>query len=145
MLDHLPGDRLAEEEDRALIDLDDFVPIFLTEFEQRRSADDAGVVEQDVDAAEFLDRGIDNALHGGAFEQIGLDLADAASQRAHALSGFIGTGQANQSEVSARRGKTERRPLSEAAARSRYHRHFPVQFEFVEYHACQQSGFRSRG
>ena len=70
LFDHLFGCGLAQEEDRALVDLDDFVPVPLAEFQQRRAADDAGVVQEDINAAQFLDGGVNNALHTGAFEQI---------------------------------------------------------------------------
>ena len=55
------------------------VPVGFAEFDDRGAANDAGVVEQDVDAAKFADRALDDALAvGGAGDVAGFEDGAAA-------------------------------------------------------------------
>ena len=54
--DHRPGRDLGRDEHRAGVDVHHEVPLVDGDVEQRRDAQDAGVVDQDVDAAEVVDR-----------------------------------------------------------------------------------------
>src|SRR5215211_4605817 len=55
----VPGGGLGEVEGGAQVDLYDGLPIFLAELERRSSADDASIVDEDVETSEraytFLD------------------------------------------------------------------------------------------
>src|SRR5258708_4119033 len=50
---HPTGNRLTEEEHRALVDLNDVIPILLTGFEERRAANDSSVIDKNVDSPEL--------------------------------------------------------------------------------------------
>ena len=54
---HLARDRLADEERALEVDVDDGVPVGLGDVEELGGAKDAGVVDEDVDAAEGGDAG----------------------------------------------------------------------------------------
>ena len=56
-----------EKKQTLLVDLDDVVPILFGKFQQRRAPNDAGVVDQNIHAAEFLHRGVNDAANGFRF------------------------------------------------------------------------------
>jgi hypothetical protein len=57
---------LADEEGALEVDGDDGVPVGLRDVEELRGAEDAGVVDQPVHAAEDGERGGQGGLHVGA-------------------------------------------------------------------------------
>ncbi len=50
-----------------LVDVDDVVPVFFGEIDEVGTADDAGVVDEDVDVAEGADTGVDDFGDVGGF------------------------------------------------------------------------------
>src|SRR3546814_14926592 len=72
--DHVPPDRLAEEEERLEIGVHHRVPIRFGEVDRVGAADDAGIVDQYVDAAECGERRVDERLHRGDARQVGVEI-----------------------------------------------------------------------
>src|SRR4029450_4396120 len=63
-LHHLARDRLSDQERSREIDGDDPVPLLKPDLEERRVAPHAGVVDQDVDAAQSVRGGLDHGCYG---------------------------------------------------------------------------------
>jgi hypothetical protein len=68
----LPTAWLRNEEG-ADVDVHHVIPVLLRELDDGRPADDTGVVEQDVDATELLDRRVDDPGHTALVREIGSD------------------------------------------------------------------------
>src|SRR3546814_9592157 len=60
---HVPRGGLGEEEQRFEVGVDHRVPIFLGEIEAVGTADDAGVIDQNVETAELFHRFVHNPAH----------------------------------------------------------------------------------
>ena len=135
MLDHFPGGCLTQEESRLLIDLDDIIPIFFREFDGRRPADDAGAIDENVDASVLFQRGIDNLRDDFGVDQIGLDAEATPAQGLDFFDGFLKTGAAgDHDEVGACFGKTDGHARAQAAAGAGDNRHFTGKIELFEDH-----------
>ena len=78
---HAAADRLGQEEGGLQVDVHHLVPVLLGEVERVGAADDAGVVDQDVDAAERLHAaGTRRRAIGSVRGQVGLDRQEAAAR-----------------------------------------------------------------
>jgi hypothetical protein len=87
-LAHVWKGRADDMEAAAQVDVNDRVEILLAELAERAPADVAGVVDQDVDAAEVIQRGFDNRLAAlrGRYRLMAADsLAAGIADRLHHL------------------------------------------------------------
>src|SRR3546814_10985481 len=76
------ADRLAEEEERLQIGVHHRVPIGLGEVDRIGAADDAGIVDENVDAAELAKHRIDERLHRRDVRQVGAEILRLAAEPA---------------------------------------------------------------
>ena len=70
LLDHLPRDRLRDEQQASHIDVELTVEIRFSEFCNWPHIKDAGVVDEDVDATEFFENRSHHRLDRGAFAHV---------------------------------------------------------------------------
>src|SRR5690606_39077029 len=97
--DEVPAGGLAHEERGLDVDVHHVVPVLLAELHRVGAADQAGVVDQHVEAAEAGDGFGDDALDRLDADQVGIDVEEAAAQRAHLLAGFLGRDDAGAGDV----------------------------------------------
>ena len=81
---------LAEEEERLQIGIHHRVPIRFGEIDRVGAADDAGIVDEDVDAAEFGKHRIDERLHRADARQVGGEILGPAPEPAYPADGLVG-------------------------------------------------------
>jgi hypothetical protein len=79
------GEGLGEEEDGLEIGVDHRIPVFLGEVHGVGAADDAGIVDEDVGAAEGADGFGDDARDGFDGGEIGRDRNELPPSRLHLL------------------------------------------------------------
>ncbi|MCY1169227.1 hypothetical protein D9M73_92470 [compost metagenome] len=80
--DHVPPRRLAQEEHRFEIGVDHRIPIVLGKIDRIGAADDAGIVDENIETAELIHSLIHNPLHRLDRGEIGGNDFGAAPQRA---------------------------------------------------------------
>lgn len=79
----LPGDRLAEKENRFEIQVDHRVPVAFREGQGIMAAYNSGVVDQNIDPAHRCHRLVDQTAHIILLAEIRLNGVKAAAQRQH--------------------------------------------------------------
>ena len=123
-LAHVRDHRARAEERAAHVDLHHQVELAGRPLGQRREVDGAGVVDEDVDAAEFLERGIPHPLHVVEFAHVAAHRQRAAAELAHFLRRVVdGAGEARvrlvglggDHDVAALAGKRQRDGAADAA------------------------------
>ena len=91
LVDHHAGDLLGQEEGGLEVDVQDSVPVVHGVGEEvAGAAGDAGVVVEDVDAAEALDGGCDQPIEVGQVRDVGLDGQRTAAGRLDLAGGLLG-------------------------------------------------------
>ena len=111
---HVATGRLAEEEGGLEVGVDHRVPILLGKVDAVGAADDAGIIDEDVEAAELLQRLVDHALHRFDGGEVGGDDLRLAAERADLLHRFLGGRAADGGDVGAGGGERQRDRLADA-------------------------------
>ena len=78
------------------------VPVALAEVDRIFTANQPGVVDQNVDVTEFRHRAIQQFMNGIDFTQVGGQAQEAAAQGRHALEGFRRFNDINSDDIAAR-------------------------------------------
>ena len=129
----LPGvihHRLGGEENALEIDVQNPVVFLLGDVPERRVHLDAGVVHQDVEFAEVIDRGVDEVLHPGSGRHVGLHDQAAPPGRLDCGENLVGTARAAvvvDNRVRPLAGKSLHNAPPDALAAARHHGYFPRQ------------------
>ncbi len=85
----MPGGSLRQKEDALQVDVHDRIPIGLCEVDSIGTADDAGIVDQDVELAKRRYRFVDDCLRRFDRSKIGLDGVKASTDLANRSLGFV--------------------------------------------------------
>jgi hypothetical protein len=124
---------LREEEQRLKVDLQDVIPVFFAELKKGGAADDAGIVDQDIEPPKRCN---DFCHHfgkpsGTGFPQITDHRVITPSQRLNLLTGIGAFSHVQPGDVGARFSQAQRHGLSQPAAGSGHQGNFAIQFERV--------------
>ena len=113
--DHVPASRLAEEEDRLEVGVDHRVPILFGEVDRVGAADDAGIVDQDVEPPELLDRRAYDTVCTGSMVERSADTISARRPSARALATVSSAGvRPTRGDVGPGPGERQRDRLADA-------------------------------
>ena len=130
---HVPAGELGEAEDAGEVDVDNRIPVFFGVVGGGRAADDAGVVDEDVDGAEVLDGFINKARADGGIAHIA---CQGNGFRAGFGDKFLGgpgdAGRAVHGDLGAGLGQGDRDPCAEAARGSGDECGLANQLEIIE-------------
>ena len=137
----------AQAEDAGEIDLEDVVPVVVAMRGGRLTADQPGVVDQDVDPAERRERLGHQAVGRRAIGEVGGEGDRAA---AGALGNRVGGGRGRpfarvQHDLGARAGERDRHAGAESAGRAGHERDAAVEAEAIERHRRPAAGGRHAG
>ena len=139
-LEHVAARVLRETKDAGEVDVDQRLPVFFRIFGGRRAANDAGVVDQNVDGAEVTDGFFHQArADGGIAHVAGEGHGSCADRFDFLLRGFRRRAGAMNGDVGAGLGKRYGDGSAKAARGAGDESDFAVEIEFVENH-----GFRDQ-
>ena len=124
---------LAHEERGLDVDVHHVVPVFFAELHCIGAANQAGVVDQDVEAAKAGDGFGDDALHRLDADQVGVDVDEAAAQRAHFFGGFIRRDDAGTGNVRAGGGQRHGDALAQTGIGTGYQSDLAFETEWVRH------------
>ncbi len=94
--------RLGHEKYALDVQIHHVVPVALAEVDRIFTANQPGVVDQNVDVTEFRHRAIQQFRNGIDFTQVGGQAQEAAAQGRHALEGFRRFNDINSDDIAAR-------------------------------------------
>jgi hypothetical protein len=138
--DEVPARRLAQEEGRLQIEVDNSIPVGLGEVDRIGSADHAGIVHQHIEAAELLQGFADDARNGFQRSEIRLHEGESPSERLHFGGGVVGVRAADRSDVGAGFGQSQRDALAEAFVRTGDHGDLALQAEGIAHRQRSWNG-----
>ena len=125
---------LAQEEHGFEVDVHHVVPVLLGELERSVAPDDAGVVDQDVDAAVGLDHLPHDLVHGGDAPEVGLNPQPPAAQVFEPLGPLGEVLVVHCGDVGAGLGQPEGHRFAQADRAAGHDGHLPVQSEVLQNH-----------
>ncbi len=104
---------------------------------ERLAADDARVVDEDVDLLERLDD-LGDDLRGLllALREVGLDADGLAAELLNGGDCLVHRDDVDDGDVSARFREADGVRLADSASRARYDCNLAVELELIEYHVC---------
>ena len=135
MCDHVPPRRLAEEEHRFQVGIDDRVPILFGEVHRVGAPDDARVVDQDVEPVELGDGFVDDAADRLDRRQVGGDDLRLPPQIANARHGVFGRRAADTGDVRTGRGQGDGDRLTNTGVGAGDDRHLAGEIEGIRHRA----------
>ena len=140
--EHVPPGRLRQVEDGVEVDAQHVVPVLRRVLRRGCAADGAGVVDEDVEPAELVDRLGDRGaeLVGGRGDEVAAHRVDAPAEGADAFCGVRGIGAVEEGDVGAGLGERDGGALAEATTRARDQGDLSVEAERIEDHAAASWG-----
>ncbi|MFM1944052.1 MAG: hypothetical protein RI897_3034 [Verrucomicrobiota bacterium] len=122
LADEFPDEGAGAEEAAFEVGIDDRVPVFVAHAHEEAVAGDAGVIDEDIDAAPFLEDGFGGLLDVGCVGDVGGDGEAASAGFGDFLGGFFGVGGSagDAGDVGTFGGEFEGDGLADASAGSGY-------------------------
>ena len=134
-----PACCLAEEEQALEVGIDHRVPVVLGEVDRVGAADDAGVVDEDVDVPAPGDRLLHQARDAGGVAEVAAQVEEAAAAGAHVIDGVFRLGLVDADDVGAGFGERQRDRLADAGVSAGDDRHLAGEIEERAHASWQMS------